>query len=347
MNIHLQSTPSNYLKNTNLFEEVGLSAILIFNDSGLPIYIRNYSNESKIIPNASNDDDLILSAFLSSLSHFIKVYDNDEFRGFSTQNYRYYIKSFNEKIYCLVLNFNAFKLSSGPSLISILDNALDELIKSFSVYYKMTKTKDFIEKSFLDSFEKQIDTQLLFNFKNTKSDNLLSKHNYKDPYYEYSKEFLSETFNHIFLKHGILGVLIFDHEYNLIVIRDYVINQKYLKKNEYYQRISLIIAEYNRHNIESIMDIGTGTTRIISKITETHSFCLILSEIYFWKLNERKIRIFTNELLKNIPKILPLHDKSTSDGKNNANLSEVNLPINYAVDKQLHNNLREANKHLE
>ena len=75
MNIHLQSSPSNYLKNMNLFEEAGLSTILIFNDSGLPIYTRNYSNESKIIPNASNDDELILSAFISSLSHFIKVYD--------------------------------------------------------------------------------------------------------------------------------------------------------------------------------------------------------------------------------------------------------------------------------
>ena len=331
----------------NLFEEAGLSTILIFNDSGLPIYTRNYSNESKIIPNASNDDELILSAFISSLSHFIKVYDNDEFRGFSTQNYRYYIKILNERIYCLVLNSNVFKLSSGSSLISILDNTLDELIKSFSVYYKMTKTKDFIEKTFLDSFEKQIDTQLLLNFRNAKNDSFLSKHNQKDPYHEYSKEFLSETFNHIFLKSGILGVLVFYQDNNPIVIRDYVINQKYLKKNEYYQRISSIIAEYNRHNVESIMDFGAGNTRIISKTTEKHSLCLILSELYFWKLNERKIRIFTNELLKNLSKVIPLEPKFTFDNINNTIHSEVNLPINYLIDKQLHSNLQIAIKHLE
>ena len=234
MNIRITNNSPFLNTNRKNLVQKGLSAILIVNDSGLPIYIRNFSQLK-----SNSNDELVFSAFISSLSNFIKIYDNDELKGFSTSTNQFYIKTVREIIYCFALNENIYALNPTQPLHYILENALDELIKSFSIYYKMTKTKDFIESNFLDAFNSQIDTILLFNLNKAKHSTNFDISKRKDLYLQNSEEFLSETFHHTFLKHGILGLYVINQENEPIIIRDYVINQKYLKQTEYYQRIVL------------------------------------------------------------------------------------------------------------
>ena len=157
------------LTNKLSLEQIGLSGILIFNDSGIPIYLRNYSKNSP--EQESSPDDIIFTAFVSSLANFIKTYDQSEgfLKGFSTLTNHFYIKSVDEILYCLVLNSSIIKLGNGTDLLSILDNSFDQLVKSLGVYYKISRTKDFIEKNCLDSFEDLMDAFMFFNLKTGKN----------------------------------------------------------------------------------------------------------------------------------------------------------------------------------
>ena len=339
MNLRV-NTPTNFFQSSKQnLEKIGLSGILIFNDSGLPIYLRDFSN-SKGESSSNSHDDLVFSAFISSLSNFIKIYDTADgyLKGFSTATNRFFIKNDEDLIYCLVLNSNIFYLSTGENLINILEKTLQELIKSFTVYYKMTRTKDFIEKNFLDVFENQIDSLLLVNLRKAQKNAIISNNSKNDFYQKNSEEFFSETFNHAFLKHGILGLIIFDPENNPVIIRDYVINQKYVKQTEYYQRIVLTLKQFNHFSLGPIQDIGIDDTRLFLRIEKDFTICLIISEINYWKHDPGSLSKYLDELLKNLP--LEQHLKYTINVKNNSIQQGMTHLTNYQIDQLLFENLQ-------
>lgn len=330
------------LTNKLSLEQIGLSGILIFNDSGIPIYLRNYSKNSP--EQESSPDDIIFTAFVSSLANFIKTYDQSEgfLKGFSTLTNHFYIKSVDEILYCLVLNSSIIKLGNGTDLLSILDNSLDQLVKSFGVYYKMTRTKDFIEKNFLDTFENQIDALMFFNLKTSKK--FLSNNQSKLQDLQDSNEFHSETFNYSFLKNGILGIFILNHNNEPILMKDYVINQKYIKQADYYQRIVLTLK--NTYFLGTIQDIGIGNTRVIIRITRNYTICLIVAELHFWKYDSTIYSLFIDNLLKNIPLSMTSRPIYSYDLKDNTITSDIGPTISYQIDQWLIENLKDANKIL-
>lgn len=331
MNVNINNPKPFFSAQRQTLNQVGLSGILILNDSGLPIYIRKYSN-SKF----SSEEELVISAFISSISNFIKIYDNTELKGFSTSHYHIFIQIADEIIYCFVLNKNILKLHANNNLPRILDSTMKELIKSFSIYYRMTKTKDFIEKNFLTAFESQIDTLLLFNLSKWKNTPYISTGTEDDFYFKNSDEFLSETFNHKFLKNGILGLFVLGSDNSPLVIRDYAVNQKYIKLADYYQRIVMTLKNFKYGTIK---DIGIGDTRVAIRTTKSITFCLVISEQSYWKHIDQSEQNYIDKLLQNPPISLTLKPKYTFDSNKNSIKSEMIYSTNYLVDQWLFNNL--------
>lgn len=323
-------------------ESIGLTGIFIFYDTGIPIFLRNYSKSKS--ETFDSLDELIFTAFISSLASYIKTYDESDgyLKGFSTSTNQYYIKEIEDTIYCLVLNPNIYTLGTGIKLRTILDTTLEQLIKSFAIYYRMTRTKEFIEKSFLDTFENQIDTLLMVNLKNTKEKNFL-KNSFSQDLLN-SKEFHSDTFNYKFLKNGILGIFILNSKNKPIIIRDYVINQKYIKQADYYQRIVLTLK--NTYFLGGIKDIGIEDTRVILKINTQYTICLIISENSYWKYDLERFGIYLNELLKDLPLSKIFTSKFSYNDKNQSIEHQINQSKNYQIDQWLFDNLLSANQRL-
>lgn len=331
MNVNINNSQSYLTSNKRTLDQIGLSGILIISDSGLPIYIKYYSNST-----SDSNDDLVLSAFISSLSNFIKIYDNTELKGFTTTHHQFFIKTDNEIIYCFVLNKNIDSVGSNTNLVQSLNYTMNELIKSFSIYYKMTKTSDFIEKNFLTAFESQIDTLILFNLTKSKNNAIQNKTINEDFYFKNSNEFLTETFNHTFLKNGILGLFILESDNSPLIIRDYVINQKYIKLADYYQRIVLTLKHFN---FGTVLDIGIGDTRVAIRSSKSIIFCLIVSESNYWMHTTQSRKRYIDDLLKNPPISLILKPKFTYNTENNSIKSEMVYSTNYLIDQWLFNNL--------
>ena len=316
--------------NTHPLEQMGLSAILIFNDSGMPIYTRDYTN-------ATSDDTgetVVISAFISSLSNFVKIYDNDLLQGFSTESNRFYVKTLDDMIYCLVLNNNIFNLGSGDLLTGILDTTVEQLVKSFNVYYKMTRTKDFIEKNFLTNFQKQIDILISFNFKNKEA-----KPKKAGQFNALEDEFLSDSFNYSFLKHGILGLFILDADNKPLLVRDYGIHGKYNTKIDYYQRIVLTLKQYGQSNLAQLTDIGVGPNRITLKIVRDITVCIVLAEHKYWLYDYKSLNLLLIGLLHNLDFSLLKHSKFEYDFTNNSIQSTKDRSITYKIDHLLYSNL--------
>ena len=118
------------------------------------------------LANHNDNDILIITAFISSMSHYVFNYTKEFFTDFGISLSRYYLKFIDTKIYCLVVNEIVSRRITGESLTVLMEMTLNQLVKSFTVYYNMTKTKPFIEMNYLDKFMYQIDTTLFFNFKN-------------------------------------------------------------------------------------------------------------------------------------------------------------------------------------
>ena len=276
-----------------------------------------------------------MNSFLLPLSVvwqiLIKTYDKSDgvLKGFSTSTNQYYFKAVEDIFYCLVLNPNIYSLGTGAKLLSILDNSLDQLIKTFAIYHRMTKTKDFIGKNFLDTFEYQIDTILLFNLKNFNGKNFIK--NTLSQNVQSLDEFHSDTFNHEFLKNGILGLFILDSENKPIIIRDYVINQKYIKQENYYQRIVLTLK--NTYFLGGIKDIGIDDTRVILKINENYTICLIVSEDKFWKYDLKIFELYMDDLLKDLPLSIIFKPIYSYNSANQSIQSKISHPTNYQMDQ--------------
>ncbi len=335
MNVNINSAQPFFASQQQTLVQVGFSGILIINDSGLPIYLRDYSNSQSNV-----DEELVLSAFISSISNFIRIYDNTELRGFTTLDHQFFIKTSNDIIYCLVLNKNILSLNFSNNLLNRLNVTVNELIRTFSIYYKMTKTNDFSENNFITAFESQIDTILLFNLSKAKNLPRLNDKPEIDNYVKNSGEFLSETFNHAFLKKGILGLFILESDNSPLIIRDYVINQKYIKLADYYQRIVITLKNFN---YGTVLDVGIGDTRISIRSTKSVTFCLVISENSYWKYLTQIGINFIDELLKNPPISLTLKPKYTFNSENNSIKSEMIYSTNYLVDQWLFDNLNLLN----
>lgn len=316
---------------------LGLEAVLVLNDSGLPIYVRNYSKSV-----LETGEDVVLSAFISSLSNFIKIYDKEELHGFSTASNKFFIKTKNELIYSFVLNSNIFNIAKGEELRAILDKTSTELVKSFTVYYNMTIMKDFIEKTFLNTFEKQIDILLSFNLRKTLKSRTVSNSLYKKVSIE--DEFLKDSFNYAFLKFGILGLIVLDDANKPFVIRDYSINRKYNSRIDYYQKIVLTLKQFGHSKLDVLTDIGIGENRIILNEIKNFTIGVVIKEENYWNFNHQELNLLLNKLLNNIEFQLHHSAKYTSNTNEKIIKSEPNQPINYKIDQLLHSNLLEFKK---
>jgi hypothetical protein len=349
MDISIRPNSPFFMKNKKILENIGLSAVIVFNDSGLPIYLKSYTGTDieKVNESEQDSENLVFSAFISSLSNFTKMYQNEELKGFSSGGLNYYIKIKSEIIYCLVLNSNIFQLANGEKLPLILDRTLEILIRSFSVYYSMTKTKDFIEKNFLENFQYQLDTTLLFNLQNEARfiNSNKGKINTEISIKEKINEYFSDTFHHIFLSQGILGLFILNAENKPIIIRDYVINQKFVKSLDFYQSIALTIRQFGRNNL-GLTDFGIGENRIIIKYDQNSNtiICLIISENTYWYHNFKSISTFSSSLTHNLHTIISKMPKFVYNFENNSIQSEQGHSTNYLVDNLLHTNLIKVKK---
>ena len=321
---------------THPLEKKGLEAVLILNDSGLPIYGRNYSEKG-----LDSHEDVVLSAFISSLSNFVKIYDSEILNGFSTNQNKFFMKSEDDVIYCFVLNNNIFNLAKGLELTDVLTITLNELIKSFSVYYKMTKLNDFTEKNFLDAFEKQIDILLTFNLKKNST---IQKNSTFSPKKFIENEFIEGSFNHTFLKFGILGLIILDDQNNPIIVRDYSIKRKYNKGIDYYQRIVLTLKQFGNSKFDVLTDIGIGENRIVLKEIINFTVCFIIAEENYWNYDNQKLNSLVNILSKDMDFQLQQSAKFTYDFSHRIIKSESVHSISYKIDQLLHVNLLKFTK---
>ena len=186
-----------------------------------------------------------------------------------------------------------------------MEKPINPLVKSFTVYYNMTKTKPFIEMNYLDKFMYQIDTTLFFNFKNAISELEASTQEMKHPYDNFKIMYQnSESYgpiNHQLLIKGIQGLIIFDKENKPLIIRDYALERNYEENIEYYSAIALAIKKFADFNLGIVTDIGLGNTRALVKIKKHElTVCMFISEILYWRITGEIITMFMELTLKDI-----------------------------------------------
>ena len=279
--------------------EFGIHAILIFSDNGLPILSRYYTQNPK-----NNDQDfLIISAFISSLRHFIQAQNDDIFTDFGMGQIRYYIKIHGDKIYCLILSEIISRRITGESLTSLLELTLNQLIKSFTVYYQMTKTKDYLQLHYVDHFVFQIDTVLFLNFKNAINE-LTEINRDKKRQFDNFKVFYNNSdryteINHQLLIKGIQGLIIFENESNPLIVRDYALERETFNI-DYYSGLSLATKKFAHYNLGVLTDIGLGNSRIMVKNKDGLVICLIISEVLYWRITGEILSIFMEMTISDI-----------------------------------------------
>jgi len=239
------------------------------------------------------------------MSHYIFNYTSEFFTDFGIGLSRYYLKFVDEKIYCIVLNEIVSRRITGESLTVLMEMTLNQLIKSFTVYYNMTKTKQFIEMNYLEKFAYQIDTILFFNFKNAITEletiDKDKKHEFDNFKVIYQNSDSYGPINHQLLIKGIQGLIIFNKENNPLIIRDYALERNYEENIEYYSSIAMAIKKFADFNLGLVTDIGLGNTRVLVKMKKHElTVCMFISEILYWRITGEVVTIFLELTLKDI-----------------------------------------------
>lgn len=280
----------------------GIQALIIFDVNGLPVFSRFYDST---IDTHNDNDILIITAFISSMSHYIFNYTKEFFTDFGIGSSRYYLKFIDDKIYCIVVNEIVSRRITGESLTVLMEMTLNQLIKSFTVFYNMTKVKDTVEMNFLEKFVFQIDTILFFNFKNaiTELESMTKdmKHEFDNFKVNYRNSDLYGPINHQLLIKGIQGLIIFDKDNNPIVVRDYALDKNYDQNIEYYSSIAMAIKKFADFNLGLVTDIGLGNTRVLVKMKKKEvTVCMFISEILYWRITGEIVTMFMELTLKDI-----------------------------------------------
>jgi len=292
--------------------ELGIQALMVFQTNGLPILSRFYTKNI----NWETKELLIITAFMSSISNYIKSQSSEYFSDFGIGQSRYYLKYTKlDQIYCLIVSEVVYRRLTGEKFNMLIELTLGDLMKTINIYYKMTKTKSFIQSSYLEKFTYQIDTTLFFNFKRAidelkkkeyteterQIDNFKVIYLHKDDY---------GPINHQLLIKGILGLLIFDSKLNPIIFRDYALHQNYETNAEYYTAISSTMKNFAERNLGFVTDIGLGNTRVLIKHKQNISFCMVVSEVLFLRVTGEIMSMFLeltlNEILKSFMTYLDL-----------------------------------------
>lgn len=326
----------------------GIQALFIFDTNGLPIFSRFYDTS---LENHNDNDILIITAFISSMSHYIFNYTKEFFTDFGIGLSRYYLKFIDEKIYCLVLSEIVSRRITGESLTVLMEMTLNQLIKSFTVFYNMTKTKKFLEMNYLDQFMYQIDTILFFNFKHA-IDELESnipemKHPYDNFKITYNNSDQYGPINHQLLIKGIQGLIIFDKENKPLIIRDYALERNYEENIEYYSSIAMAIKKFADYNLGVVTDIGLGNTRVLVKIKKHElTVCMFISELLFWRITGEIITIFLELTLKDILRSFNLYLDMFNYNENVGFDQETKTVFNEQIDLLLLENSKVALKEL-
>ncbi len=326
----------------------GIQALFIFDTNGLPIFSRFYDTT---LENHNDNDILIITAFISSMSHYIFNYTKEFFTDFGIGLSRYYLKFSDEKIYCMVLSEIVSRRITGESLTVLMEMTLNQLIKSFTVFYNMTKTKKFIEMNYLDQFMYQIDTILFFNFKHAISELESTVEQMQHPYdnfkvvYKNSDEY--GPINHQLLIKGIQGLIIFDKENKPLIIRDYALERNYEENIEYYSGIAMAIKKFADFNLGIVTDIGLGNTRVLVKIKKRElTVCMFISEILYWRVTGEIITIFLELTLKDILRSFNLYLEMFNYNEDVGFDQETKTVFNEQIDLLLLENSKVALKEL-
>ena len=186
-----------------------------------------------------------------------------------------------------------------------MEMTLNQLIKSFTVFYTMTKVKDTVEINFLEKFVFQIDTILFFNFKNaiTELESMTKdmRHEFDNFKVNYRNSDLYGPINHQLLIKGIQGLIIFDKDNNPMVVRDYALYKNYDQNIEYYSSIAMAIKKFADFNLGLVTDIGLGNTRVLVKMKKKEvTVCMFISEILYWRITGEIVTMFMELTLKDI-----------------------------------------------
>ena len=326
----------------------GIQALFIFDTNGLPIFSRFYDTT---IESHNDNDILIITAFISSMSHYIFNYTNEFFTDFGIGLSRYYLKFIDDKIYCIVINEIVSRRITGENLTVLMEMTLNQLVKSFTVYYNMTKTKEFLEMNYLDKFVFQIDTILFFNFKNAISELEImdqdKKHEFDNFKIVYKNSDSYGPINHQLLIKGIQGLIIFDKDNNPLIVRDYALERNYEENIEYYSGIAMAIKKFADFNLGVVTDIGLGNTRALVKLKKRElTVCMFISEILYWRITGEIITIFLELTLKDILRSFNLYlDMFNYDENGGFDIDTKNV-FNEQIDLLLLENSKVALKEL-
>jgi len=326
----------------------GIQALIIFSDNGLPIFSRFYDSS---ITTHNDNDILIITAFISSISNYILNYTDEFFTDFGIGISRYYLKFIDEKIYCIVLNEIVTNRITGESLVVLMVMTLNQLIKSFTVFYKMTATKKLTEMNYLERFIFQIDTILFFNFKNavTELDSLVGtqKHEFDNFKIAYANSDLYNSINHQMMIKGIKGLIIFDKDNNPLIIRDYALEKNYQENIDHYSSITMAIKKFADFNLGVVRDIGLGNTRVLVKQKKNElTICLFISGILYWRINGEILTMFLEltlrDILRSFTSYLQLFHYETAVGLDD----ETKIVLNEQIDLLLLENSKVALQEL-
>lgn len=299
--------------------ELGIQALMVFKTTGIPLLSRFYTPNI----NFETKEFLIVSAFMSSISNYIKSQSSEYFSDFGIGQSRFFLKyTRDQKIFCLVVSEVVYRRLTGEKFNMLIEMTLSDLIKTFNNYHKMTKTKSFIQSNYLEKFTYQFDNILFFNFKRaieelkkseyTKTERQID--NFKVIYLhrdDYSRV------NHELLIKGILGLIIFDADLNPIIARDYALYQNYETNKDYYTGISSAIKSFAEKNLGFVTDIGLGNTRVLIKHKQDLSFCMVVSEVLFLRVTGETLYMFLeltlNEILKSFKTYIELFNFETME----------------------------------
>lgn len=326
----------------------GIQALLIFSDNGLPIFSRFYDST---ITTHNDNDLLIITAFISSISNYILNYTDEFFTDFGIGFSRYYLKFADDKVYCVVLNEIVSHRITGESLVVLMEITLNQLIKSFTVFYNMTGTTKLTEINYLERFIFQIDTILFFNFKHAVSEltsmSQLQKHEFDNFKIAYVNSDQYGPINHQMMIKGIHGIMIFDRANKPLIIRDYALEKNYEDNSEYYSSIALAIKKFADFNLGLVTDIGLGNTRVLVKEKKNElTVCLFISSILFWRITGEVLTIFLeitlHDILRSFSSYLEMFHYNSTNGLE----KELQDVFNEQIDLLLLENSKVALKEL-
>ena len=345
-------TPYNDLSDFTFYKKeitnFGIQALFIFDNNGLPIYSRFFDTT---IQSHNDNDILIITAFISSISHYVFNYTQEFFTDFGIGNSRYYLKFVEDKIYCIVLNEIVGRRITGESLTVLMEMTLNQLIKSFMVFYNMTKTSGLMEMNYLEKFVFQIDTILFFNFKNAVNELTMTttdqKHEFDNFKVNYTHSDDYGPINHQLLIKGIQGLIIFDKKNSPLVVRDYALERNYEENIEYYSGIALAIKKFADFNFGIVTDIGLGNTRVLVKIRKRElTVCMFISEILYWRITGEIINMFLELTLKDILRSFNLYLDMFNYTENDGLDNDTKNIFNEQIDLLLLENSKVALKEL-